>query len=129
MHRSIRILERLIDITENAPLLFILETTVLNVFISWCGVPIVAPHKNVLGLWHALVVGTSRFAFATAGLSFGNFGFLSFSLSCPLFPMDCNLIDENSVFIRNKPMLALRQTRTTYERERGMESMGISTCT
>jgi hypothetical protein len=93
MHRSTRILERLIDITENAPLLFIPETTVLNVFISWYGIPIDAPNKNVLGLWHALVVGTSRFAFATVGLSFGNFGFLSIPSSFPLTLTDSNLIN------------------------------------
>jgi hypothetical protein len=93
MHRATRILERLIDITENAPLLFIPETTVLNVFISCCGVPIVAPHKNVLGLWHALVVGTSRFAFATVGLNLGSLFFLSFPSSFPLTLTDCNLIN------------------------------------
>jgi hypothetical protein len=75
MHRSSWILERLIDITVDGPLLFIPKTTVLNVFISGCGVPIVAPHKNVFSLRHALVVGMCIFAFATTGLSLATFAF------------------------------------------------------
>jgi hypothetical protein len=93
MHQTTKILERLIDIMEDAPLLFIPETTVLNVFISWCGVSIVAPHKNVLGLWHALVVRTCRFAFATMDLSLGSLFFLRFPSSFPLTLTDCNLIN------------------------------------
>jgi hypothetical protein len=93
MHRSTWILERLIDITVDGPLLFIPKTMVLNVFISGCGVLIVALHKNVFSLSHALVVGTSLFAFAAMGLSFGNFCFLSISFSFPLTLTECNLIN------------------------------------
>jgi hypothetical protein len=93
MHRSTWILEMLIDITVNGPLLFIPKTTVLNIFISGCGVPIVAPHKNVISLRHALVVGTSIFAFAMTGLSLGSLLFLSFPSSFPLTLTDSNLIN------------------------------------
>jgi hypothetical protein len=75
--------------------------------VTGCGIPIVAPHKNVFSLSHALVVGMCLFAFATTGLSFGNFCFLSIPFSFPLTLTEHNFINEDS-FIWNKPTLALR---------------------
>jgi hypothetical protein len=117
MHRATRILERLIHITENPPLFLIPESTVLNIFISICGILVVAPQNNVVGLRHALIVRTSRFAFATAGLSLGSLLFLSLPGSLSLTLTDSNLINEDSFFIPNQPALALWHTRTTCERE------------
>jgi hypothetical protein len=59
----------------------------------------------------------SRFAFATAGLNLGSLFFLIFPSSFPLTLTDSNLINKDSVLIRNKPTLALRHTRTTCERD------------
>jgi hypothetical protein len=129
MHRPGWILQGLINITVDGPLLLTPKTMVLNVFISGCGVPIVAPHENVVRLGHGLVVGSSVFPFAMTGLCLSKLLFLEFPNSFPLTLTDHNLFNKDTIFIRNKPTLALWYTRTTCERERDMDSMGISICT
>jgi hypothetical protein len=106
-HRSSWILERLTDIMVDGPLLFTPKTTVLNFFISGCGIPIVVPHKNVVRLRHGLVVWSSVFPFATMGLSLGKLFFLSVPSSFPLTLTEHNLINKDTFFIWNKPTLAL----------------------
>jgi hypothetical protein len=49
------------------------------------------------------------------GLSLGSLFFLSFSSGFPLTLTEYNLINQDSMFIQNKPTLALRHTRTTCE--------------
>jgi hypothetical protein len=129
MHGPGWILQGLIHITVVGPLLLTPKTMVLNVFISRCGVPIVAPHENRVRLRHGLVVWSSVFPFAMMGLSLGKLFFLSVPSSFPLALTDHNLINKDTFFILNKPTLALWYTRITCERERDMESMGISICT
>jgi hypothetical protein len=118
MHRPGWILQALINITVDGPLLLTPKTTALNVFISGFGVPIIAPHENVFRLEHVLVVGSCLFPFVTMSLSFGKLFFLNFPSSFPLTLTNHNLINKDSLFIQNEPTLALRYTGTTCERGR-----------
>jgi hypothetical protein len=130
MHGTSWVLQTLIDIMEDEPLLLTPKTTVLNLFITGCGVPIIAPHNNVVRLRHALVVGSCCFPFAPS-LNFCWIFLLRFSCSLPLTLMDHHFINKHSFFIRNKLTLALRYTQNvttaTYERE-SKDTMGISIC-